>query len=1187
MPREKQKEHEDLKELKELNFIESIKLVTGYLIDDMKRGPLQFKIAVFTIFIIVAFMAILLNANSITTTMFLSLAERQTGDTDFIITAQFSTTGTQLSEENSADLLSSFPLVNISEVSESLSSVNSISGASERWLFPGRLYNIEDDNLSTSTFAVVGDSLKERSLGLGRALTGVEPLKNNECILLKRTADVIGMKDNNRTVRFNIDLIKFLGQNNFNAESNEDLTQLILNQLPDTVVVNTTNFNETIFGPSNEPNTVEEEEVPDFINSTQLNQFIEGVNNGSINIFNDTGNITLNTSDVKGILEESINDLLNFSIELEVKYVIDSPQGKWPENLGNVVFFETKYLFEYVSEYLSANLAETSSRIQQNVTNSTEAELETNLFAANIASLIEEQFTQPIRQGFDDLRLEERALSMNAVVEDKAGVYNSFNKYDERLVKISNDMMGALGDSSKFTMTAPLLIGFEFLGYLSMFIDGLIYAILIILAILSYILISSLMIFNIDEKTYEFGMLRALGLKRQNLVYMLFIQGFFYSVAGWSVGVVTSFVASSFIKYIFYLNARVKIGVTMEMIAWIATIFFGFATPIFTNFTSIKKSLGNNLKDSLDLYRRSVNQMTIIFVKLAKLGISRTTFILAIQLSVYGFLFYYVAPLSFFYNRIDIFLLLLNLVFLGMILGLTVMANLLQPYAEKLILKICHLFMWKNRSLKVVIEKNLQSHAPRNMKTALMITMSVCFIIFCGSGIKMNALGIVNQLVATQGGDLVLVRNVRKEGVYGFDQSQISQFLDEYKERFPGRIKEYCWSTKSLVGFNYVYSTILTPLSLYPEIEALITGVNSTVMDSVATELYVPNSYQDGIDYPELETGVRDGVSSIFDGELELIEEPYDKEAVLSLNLYREQKQVRVRNVKAVLPSGFTPETGISVDTPCILAINSIETTYAKINITHTANKVPGFSFSRYINQLFNHDILISLEAYKTLLGDIKEIIEVHDSPTVTESFYQYETEAVKNSKDQLPYNKLQVKLFSSITTLQKDQIINGMKTFIGDADFIIDTIEVKKQTEESLGYLTILNAIISFLTTLISFFMLLISLIKNIKDNVWELGILRSMGLNHKQVFLIYFVETFSVIFSALVLGTIVGLLVALSGTTYYVIFFELPFNMYFPFFEFFLLLAFLSVTSLLTTWVGLKGIVYEPIAKILKGLL
>lgn len=59
-----------------------------------------------------------------------------------------------------------------------------------------------------------------------------------------------------------------------------------------------------------------------------------------------------------------------------------------------------------------------------------------------------------------------------------------------------------------------MLLGFEVLGYISLFVQNFIISILILLAILSYILISSLMVFNIDEKTYEFGMLRALGLER-------------------------------------------------------------------------------------------------------------------------------------------------------------------------------------------------------------------------------------------------------------------------------------------------------------------------------------------------------------------------------------------------------------------------------------------------------------------------------------------------------------------------------------------------------------------------------------------------------------------------------------------------------------------------------------------------
>lgn len=106
--------------------------------------------------------------------------------------------------------------------------------------------------------------------------------------------------------------------------------------------------------------------------------------------------------------------------------------------------------------------------------------------------------------------------------------------------------------------------------------------------------------------------------------------------------------------------------------------------------------------------------MTVAIVKLAKLGISRTQFVMAVELTLYGFLSYYVAPLTFFYDRIDLFLLLLNLILLTMVLGLAVIGNIMQPYGESILLWICSLFLCSNRSLKVVIEKNLESHSKRN-----------------------------------------------------------------------------------------------------------------------------------------------------------------------------------------------------------------------------------------------------------------------------------------------------------------------------------------------------------------------------------------------------------------------------------------------------------------------------------------
>ena len=211
------------------NFISTIKLIISYLVEDMKRGPLQFKIAVFTIFIIVAFMSILLNANSVTTTMFLGIAERQAGDTDFIITKQ-----SQGLPENvgngTLNILNSLPLLNIKEVSDKVKLIPEFDGATERWLLPGRLRNGDNLTISTASFAVIGNSLKEKSLGLGRALN-VGPLIENECLIVQRTANMIKLEGDK--VQFKLSVVDFLTDSNLEVDGLQQLTDLALQAIPD------------------------------------------------------------------------------------------------------------------------------------------------------------------------------------------------------------------------------------------------------------------------------------------------------------------------------------------------------------------------------------------------------------------------------------------------------------------------------------------------------------------------------------------------------------------------------------------------------------------------------------------------------------------------------------------------------------------------------------------------------------------------------------------------------------------------------------------------------------------------------------------------------------------------------------------------------------------------------------------
>jgi ABC-type antimicrobial peptide transport system permease subunit len=52
------------------------------------------------------------------------------------------------------------------------------------------------------------------------------------------------------------------------------------------------------------------------------------------------------------------------------------------------------------------------------------------------------------------------------------------------------------------------------------------------LALLSCQLIYSLMLSDVEEKTFEFGMLRALGFNRNNIIYTIIVSAFTFSVPG-------------------------------------------------------------------------------------------------------------------------------------------------------------------------------------------------------------------------------------------------------------------------------------------------------------------------------------------------------------------------------------------------------------------------------------------------------------------------------------------------------------------------------------------------------------------------------------------------------------------------------------------------------------------------------
>ena len=72
------------------------------------------------------------------------------------------------------------------------------------------------------------------------------------------------------------------------------------------------------------------------------------------------------------------------------------------------------------------------------------------------------------------------------------------------------------------------------------FLQSTLITIICFLMILTGMLLYSLMLSDVDSKTYEYGMLRALGFKSSHLIGMITIQSFIFSVPGVALGLIVS-----------------------------------------------------------------------------------------------------------------------------------------------------------------------------------------------------------------------------------------------------------------------------------------------------------------------------------------------------------------------------------------------------------------------------------------------------------------------------------------------------------------------------------------------------------------------------------------------------------------------------------------------------------------------
>ena len=442
------------------------------------------------------------------------------------------------------------------------------------------------------------------------------------------------------------------------------------------------------------------------------------------------------------------------------------------------------------------------------------------------------------------------------MAKDRTKIYTSEDNIEKHFLSLSNKYFKAIGKDFPSKAIVPISTVISALFILKNFLDSVFASAIFLLLLLSILLIYSLMLSDVEEKTYEFGMLRALGFKKKSLISLLLIQALLFGFSGLVIGLIFSFICNSFIASRIFDFTLEQTNFQLHWSAIIMGFALGIFMPIISNIVPITRALSKTLKDSLDLYHRVINEMTVQVLRLEKLGISFSQFVISITLISTGIITYYFAPLAFVYRNFALFLAIMNMILILMILGFTILASLLQGMFEYLLVKLFILIAKRDKALESVVLKNMSSHKKRNTKTTLMFCIAISFLIFAGAGLKLQTKGIENSMRMSVGADLTV--NLSPGEKTGLKEYELRNFLENYKKSNPGNLGSYSFGSFSLSDLPYISESDLSPLSGYPKADADIQGIDEDFPNSIDQKFYLPIEY-DNLNYQKLSGGKKNG----------------------------------------------------------------------------------------------------------------------------------------------------------------------------------------------------------------------------------------------------------------------------------------------------------------------------------------
>uniref|UniRef100_A0A6B2KXH2 ABC3 transporter permease C-terminal domain-containing protein n=1 Tax=Arcella intermedia TaxID=1963864 RepID=A0A6B2KXH2_9EUKA len=697
--------------------------------------------------------------------------------------------------------------------------------------------------------------------------------------------------------------------------------------------------------------------------------------------------------------------------------------GKYGSSTPNAMLIEYDHFMDYLIEHLDRTF------------NTTEKTVLHSLDLKEYASMIIVNFPAP---------------RVNAYLD------SNYDNIQQNVLSFANELFFKIGFTEIVT-DLPVLNGLRKTKIISLFLGLILSIITFILLFLSVLLIYSLLMINVETRTFELGVMRMTGTSRVGVVMLLLVQAFSYAVPSWMLGLFSGQMVTFLLSDILSRYVGIPFEANLSGMGVFWGTLLGIAVPIFSSILPIMDALGKNLHDALDTRK---SKTMAVKIKLERAdptkSISIQVVVIGGGLALFGAMIYYIFPLALLSMNIGLLLNLFFFLLIGMLLGLTVLSLNMQPILERLVLKM--FFFWENKAIQSITAKNLIAHRIRNRKTTIMYALSLGFIIFISVAYSLQ-ISTFSYSIQQKNGALFKV----KTAYWGYDSQSKKYYdlnplikdLEQTAESLSPLVASYGWSTIPLE--NVLFSVNRMDIQNIGGIVFFRQSgyaVSPGFFDATLTNFLTSNEKEDMEDtdlsrflYSKNGTGSC-LVSSLFKEQLHLT---LNSNFALDITYKTPQDQIYS------IPYRFKPAAFL--------------------------DSSPGFAISPF-PAILKQDLIMGLTTYFQFMNNVDSI---EDTPMYI--FY------IKTRDGATEDEKNTISARFRETTANKNGELWDYRTSMQPFDV----------ATQAMTYFFNITTVIAML---ISFFSLMSSMFTNIYEQTKEIGVLRALGISKFWMYKIYIYE-------------------------------------------------------------------------------